>query len=34
MKLKDEITKIEHDTKEIHRIGERLNNIFKEIPKP
>lgn len=33
MKLKDEIAKIERDTKEIHRIGERMNNIFKAIPK-
>lgn len=34
MKLSEEIDKINKDTVQIKRAGERINNIFKEIPKP
>ena len=34
MKLAEEINRINRQTEEIKRIGERMNNIFKEIPKP
>lgn len=33
MKLSEQIDKINRDTANIKRIGERLNNIFKDIPK-
>lgn len=33
MKLSEQIDKISRDTANIKRIGERLNNIFKDIPK-
>lgn len=33
MKLSEEIEQINRDTERIKRIGERLNNIYKEMPK-